>query len=149
MTGLLGGPFRGSLAVVQSGVVAYRATRALATMIAIGPVSALAIAISQVSRSTTLEIAEFVLVALLQVMAQLALRASPYLLLSYLHKSVVAVEQMSIKKALEVFGERNYRLVLELMSRPDVLRPVILVGGHVKPLHLQCLVRCRDVACGH
>jgi len=149
VTGLLGGPFRGSLAVIQSGVLACRATRALAMMIAIGPVSVLAIAISQVSRSTTLEIAEFVLVALLQVAAQLALRASPDLLLSFLHESVVAVEQMSIKKALEVFGERNYRLVLELMSRPDVLRPIILVEGHVKPLHLQCLVRRRDVACGH
>ena len=147
VTGLLGGPFRGSLAVVQSGVLACRATRALAAMIAIGPVFALAIAISRVSRSTMLEIAEFALVALLQVVAQLALRASPDLLLSFLHES--AIEQMSVKKALEVFGERNYRLVLELTSRPDVLRPVVLVEGHVKPFHLQRLVRRRDVTCGH
>ena len=53
------------------------------------------------------------------------------------------------EKALKLFGEFNYRLVLELTSRPDVLRPVILVEGHVKPLHLQCLVRHRDVTCGH
>ena len=85
-------------------------------MIAIGPVFALVIAISRVSRSTTLEIAEFVLVALLQVVVQLTLRASPDLLLSFLHESAVAIEQMSVKKALEVFGERNYRLVLKLMS---------------------------------
>ena len=119
VTRLLGGPFRGSLAVVQLGVLVCHATHALAAMIAIGPVFALAIAISRVSCSTTLEIVEFALVALLQVVAQLALRASPDLLLSFLHES--AIEQMSVKKALEVFGEQNYRLILKLTSRPDVL----------------------------
>jgi len=115
--------------VIQSGVLACRATCALAAMIAIGPVFALVIAISRVSRSTTLEIAEFALVALLQVVAQLALRTLPDLLLSFLHE--IAIEQMSVKKGLEVFGEQNYRLVLELTSRPNVLQPVVLVEGHV------------------
>ena len=85
MTRLLGGPFRESLAFVQLGVLACRATRALAAMIAIGPVFERAI--SRVSCSTTLETTEFALVALLQIVAQLALCASPDLLLLLLHES--------------------------------------------------------------
>ena len=71
-------------------------------MIAIGPVFALVIAISRVSRSTTLEIAEFALVALLQVVAQLALHTLPDLLLSFLHES--AVEQMSVNSLTAIDG---------------------------------------------
>jgi hypothetical protein len=149
VTGLLGGPFRGSLAFVYLGVLACRATRDLAAMIVIEPAIVLAIprAISRVSRLTTFEIAEFVLVALLQIVAQLALCASPDLLLSLLLER--AVEQTSIKKALEILSEQNYRLVFELTSRTDVLRPIRFMEGHVKPFYLLRLIRWRDVACGH
>ena len=92
VAGRFSGAFGGRLAFASTGVLVRRAIIAVVATIAIILVVALATMPSTIgssARSAMLKITEFALVALLQIMAQLAFRGSPDLLVALLLKRAV------------------------------------------------------------